>query len=117
MVRRNFGGPAADHAARPFSGKLMADDAGKKEPPNLDAFSERLEQMRGQPDEEGPRNSGAAWGRALRASSDLLAGLLVGGLIGWGLDRWLQTSPWFLLAGLLVGFLAGLRSLWRSMNG
>ena len=94
----------------------MADDASKDEPRSLDAVSERLEQLRGQSEPEGPHKTGAAWGRAMRASSDLLAGLLVGGLLGFGLDRWLGTEPWFLLAGLLIGFAAGLRNLARSLK-
>ena len=94
----------------------MADNAGKDEPPSLDAFSERLDDVRGQPEEDGPHKTGAAWGKAMRASSDLLAGLIVGGLLGWVLDRWLDTKPWLLLVGLAVGFAAGLRNLWRSMS-
>lgn len=55
-------------------------------------------------------------GKALRASSDLLAGFVVGGLIGYGLDRWLGTSPWLLLLGLGVGFAAGMRNLMRTVR-
>lgn len=94
----------------------MADDAGKEEPPSLDAFSERLDALRGEPDAEGPKGSGAAWGRAMRVSSELLAGLFVGALLGLLLDRWLGTAPWFLLVGIGLGFAAGLRNLTRSLN-
>ena len=93
----------------------MPEDAGGTEPPSLDDFSERLDRMRSGRD-EGPAKSGAAWGRAMRLSSDLLAGLIVGGLLGFGLDAWLSTSPWLLLVGLGVGFAAGIRNLSRSMN-
>ncbi len=91
--------------------------ADGKAPPSLDAFAERLDAVRGErePDEE-RHGSGAAWGRALRASSDLLAGLFVGILIGFLLDKWLGTSPWLLLAGIGIGFAAGLRNLARSMK-
>ena len=105
-----------------FSGRLMAtsskDGAGKQKPPSLDEFSERLDAARGdQASDENPKHaSGAAWGRALRISSDLLAGLFVGALIGVGLDRWLGTSPWLLLVGVLLGFGAGLRNLSRTMS-
>jgi len=92
--------------------------ADGKAPPSLDAFADRLDQMRGErePEEEGGHASGAAWGKALRASSDLLAGLFVGTLIGFLLDKWLGTSPWLLLAGIGIGFAAGLRNLSRSLN-
>jgi ATP synthase protein I len=94
----------------------MANDAGNEEPPSLDEFSDRLDRMRGQPESENPRGGGAAWGRALRVSSELLAGIFVGSLLGLGLDRWLGTAPWFLLAGIGLGFAAGLRNLTRSLN-
>ncbi len=92
------------------------DGAGKEEPPSLDEFSERLDRMRGEPERESPRGSGAAWGYAMRVSSELLAGLFVGALLGLGLDRWLGTEPWLLLVGIGLGFAAGLRNLTRAMN-
>ena len=94
----------------------MANDAGKQKPPSLDEFSERLDAMRGEPDQEVPKQSGAAWGRAMRVSSDLLAGLFVGTLLGYLLDQWLGSEPWFLLVGIGLGFAAGLRNIARSMN-
>lgn len=92
------------------------DGAGKKEPPSLDEFSDRLDRLRGSAEPEDPGGGGAAWGRAMRVSSELLAGLFVGSLLGIGLDRWLGTAPWFLLAGIGLGFAAGLRNLMRSVN-
>ncbi len=95
------------------------EDAGKEGPPPLDDFTERLDRMRGEHDpgeEKSGSGSGAAWGRALRASSDLLAGLFVGTVLGLLLDRWLGTSPWLLLVGIGIGFAAGLRNLTRSMK-
>ncbi|GJL93978.1 MAG: hypothetical protein DHS20C05_03830 [Hyphococcus sp.] len=94
----------------------MAEDAGKEEPPSLEDFSERLDAMRGanEPDSD-PKGNGAAWGKAMRVSSELLAGLFVGSLLGLGLDKWLGTAPLFLLIGMGLGFAAGLRNLSRSL--
>ncbi len=72
--------------------------------------------MRVEHEPEVPKPSGAGWGRAMRVSSDLLAGLFVGTLLGYLLDRWLETEPWFLLAGIGLGFAAGLRNIARSMK-
>ena len=52
--------------------------------------------------------------RGLRLSSELVAGVLVGGLIGWLLDRWLGISPWALIVFLLLGFAAGVLNVMRS---
>jgi F0F1-type ATP synthase assembly protein I len=27
--------------------------------------------------------------------------------VGWVLDRWLQTAPWFLVGGIVLGAIAG----------
>jgi ATP synthase protein I len=93
-------------------------DAGKHQPPSLDEFSKRLDAARGDLNEAKPSRAGTgpALGRALRVSSELLAALLVGTALGWGLDRLLGAEPWFLLAGMLFGFAAGVRSLFRAMN-
>src|SRR5665213_36094 len=50
----------------------------------------------------------------LRLSSELVAGFIVGALIGWGFDRLLSTSPWGLIVFLLVGFAAGVLNVVRS---
>jgi len=49
-----------------------------------------------------------------RLSSELVAGVLVGGGIGWALDRWLGISPWGLIVFLLLGFTAGVLNVMRS---
>ena len=49
-----------------------------------------------------------------RLSSELVAGVLVGGGIGWGLDRLLGISPWGLIVFLLLGFTAGVLNVMRS---
>jgi F0F1-type ATP synthase assembly protein I len=41
----------------------------------------------------------------------LLSGLLIWGGIGWGIDRWLDTS-YFLLVGLLLGAGASVYLVW-----
>lgn len=55
-------------------------------------------------------------GRAFRVASELLAGLFVGAALGLGLDKLLGTSPWLLLAGLGLGFAAGIRNVSRALK-
>jgi F0F1-type ATP synthase assembly protein I len=49
----------------------------------------------------------------------MVSALVVGGLFGYLLDRWLHTKPIFLLILGGVGFYAGLRDVLRrvSRNG
>lgn len=55
---------------------------------------------------------GMAYG--LRMASELVAAVLVGGLIGYGLDLWLGTTPWLFLVMFLLGFAAGVRNVMRG---
>jgi ATP synthase protein I len=36
--------------------------------------------------------------------------------IGYYLDKWLHTEPWLLIVFLLLGVIAGFRSLYRAMK-
>ena len=49
-----------------------------------------------------------------RLSSELIAGVIVGALLGWGFDRFLSTSPFGLIAFVLLGFIAGVVNVVRS---
>ena len=52
-----------------------------------------------------------------RVATELLAGLLIGGIIGWTVDKWLDTNPWFLILFFLLGGAAGILNLWRVVSG
>ncbi len=56
----------------------------------------------------------SALGRAFRLSTELVAGVFVGGFLGWLLDRWLGTLPLFLVVFLLLGIAAGLMNAVRE---
>jgi ATP synthase protein I len=63
------------------------------------------------------RAAGAAQGVGFRIATELLAALIVGGGLGYGLDRWLDTTPWFMVGMLVLGFAAGLMNVFRIMKG
>ena len=52
-----------------------------------------------------------------RLATELLAGLLIGAGIGWTIDTWLGTTPWFLVLFFLLGGVAGILNLWRVVSG
>ncbi len=39
--------------------------------------------------------------------TELAAGVIGMGLLGWLLDRWMHTSPWIMLGGIFVGLVGG----------
>jgi ATP synthase protein I len=48
-----------------------------------------------------------------RAATDLAGGIIAGALLGFLGDRWLGTSPFLLITFLVLGTIAGLRSVYR----
>ena len=51
-----------------------------------------------------------------RILSDLVGLPFGGGLIGWLIDRWAETTPWFMLGGLFLGFGLAVRNVMRIAN-
>ena len=47
------------------------------------------------------------------ASYSLIGALILLGGIGYGIDQWRGTSPWFLLGGLVLGMVVGFYELVR----
>ncbi|MBY0422799.1 MAG: AtpZ/AtpI family protein [Parvularculaceae bacterium] len=96
----------------------MAEDAGQQPPSSLDEFSKRLDAARGARKDAGTTRAdgGRPSGQAFRLSSELLAALIVGLVLGWGLDRLLGIAPWGILAGVFLGFAAGVLNVARVMK-
>jgi ATP synthase protein I len=89
----------------------------------LGSLDHRLSEIRDsrkiRTDQPGSGNGdGAAKASAMalgfRLSSELIAGVVVGALLGWGFDHLLSTSPWGLIVFVLLGFVAGVVNVMRS---
>lgn len=65
-------------------------------------------------DDEGRSKTSGSVAQAMKLSSEFIAGVLVGALIGWAIDRFAGTSPWGLIVFLLLGFVAGVLNVLRS---
>ncbi len=51
---------------------------------------------------------------AFRLGAEFVSGVLVGALLGYGLDRLLAITPWGLIVFTLVGFGAGVLNMMRA---
>ena len=54
-------------------------------------------------------------GPAAGASYTLIGAIILLGGVGYGLDRWRGTSPWFLVAGLILGVIVGMYELAKTV--
>ena len=53
-------------------------------------------------------------GEAFKITAELIAGIAVGGGIGWALDRAFGTGPWLLIVFLILGFAGGMSNVIKS---
>jgi ATP synthase protein I len=104
---------AENQSGRKMSGR----DAGNIRQ-RLDSLGKQLAEARGRhapaPGPGGPQGQGAALGQALRLGVELVAGVAVGGFIGWALDRFLGTAPFLMVVFLGLGAAAGILNVVRT---
>ena len=83
----------------------MADETEPREPTSQEEadFRSRPKKAREAHAEKHAERPGSTQGLALRIGSDFVAGIIVGGIFGWSIDRWLGTSPWALIIFLGLG--------------
>src|SRR5690348_1604702 len=93
-------------------------------PEDLKSLRERLDEARRnrpqETDQAGGTDRGAlnsAMSVGLRIGLELVVAVAFGTGLGWLIDQGLGSRPWAMLAGLLLGFAAGLVNVWRAMNG
>ena len=61
--------------------------------------------------------SGAGMGLGFRVAVELVAGVAVGGLIGYALGGWLGFRPLLMMAFLLLGGAGGVMNAYRAAKG
>lgn len=81
------------------------------------ALDEALAQRRDLEPADGPgrqKGTGSGFGKALKLSSEFVAGILVGAGLGYLLDTFAGTSPWGMIFFLMLGFAAGILNMLRA---
>jgi len=60
------------------------------------------------------QSSSSNLGTAFKMSTELVAAVVVGTIIGFILDNWFGTKPWLILIFFFVGVVAGILNVVRS---
>ena len=53
-------------------------------------------------------------GMAMKLSTEMVAAVVVGTIIGFILDTWFDSKPWFIIIFFFVGVAAGITNVFRS---
>ena len=93
---------------------MSKNDLNPKDKKKLDAsdliskIDEFKEKERIAKTSENIEKRGNSIGLAFRLSTELVSGIVVGSIMGWSLDKWLGSQPWFFLIFFILGIAAGI---------
>ena len=68
-------------------------------------------------DKEPEQKNKSEMAKAMRAGTDMVAAIFVGGFLGYWIDEWLGVRPLAMIMMLFIGFAAGFLNIYRSQTG
>ena len=84
---------------------------------SLNNLSKKLDNIRAEKTNEDynkQNNKFTGFAHAFKIVSELFANILVGGSIGWTLDYFFNTKPIFMILFLIIGFISGIYTSYKS---
>jgi len=84
---------------------------------NLKEISTRLEIAKKNNSENKNNNTGsnaASFGKAMKISTELVAAVVVGAILGFILDNWFDTKPLLTIIFFIIGVVAGILNVIKS---
>lgn len=87
--------------------------------PSLESLDQKLKAAKSDAEpkkEEGESVIGQSLSYAMRVSIELVAGVLVGSVMGYYLDKWLGTKPWLFILLFILGACAGVLNVYKFVT-
>ena len=85
---------------------------------NLNNFKTRLkiakEKLKSSSNNTNNSGNSASMGSAFKLSTDLVAHVAVGTIIGFILDSWFDTKPWLIIIFFFLGSIAGILNVIKT---
>ncbi|ACK52705.1 conserved hypothetical protein [Methylocella silvestris BL2] len=113
-------GPRSENEGRPDAKESADERETAALRSRLDRLSADLGAAREAPPSGGAEGSapevgsiGTAMSLGFRVLAEFVSAVVVGALLGWQLDKWIGTTPLFLLVFLLLGTAAGFWNVYR----
>jgi ATP synthase protein I len=107
--KRGSGSPETPGGSDGETGRSESLEARKQ---RLDA--ELLARRKVEPEKSSNQEAAKGFALAVKLSSEFIAGVVVGALLGYLIDRFAGTAPWGMIVFLLLGFCAGVLNVLRS---
>ncbi|NRA87867.1 MAG: AtpZ/AtpI family protein [Rhizobiales bacterium] len=85
-----------------------------KDRDKLKAFDDALKKAKKPKEVVQKSDHNKAMGNAYKYATELFAGFVIGGIMGWSIDKWLETKPLFLIIFIFVGAAAGILNVIKS---
>lgn len=86
------------------------------DPEKLRALGKRLDEVQRRREAASKPPSPTTLGIAFRFSTEMVAALIVGGGLGWGIDWLFGTRPIFLIIMFVLGAAAGIRNVMSAAS-
>jgi ATP synthase protein I len=97
----------------------MTDEREEGLDKRLSDLGERLAEQKKTVSDDAAGSKGAdksAYSQAIKISSEFVAGIIAGALVGYLVDKLAGTSPWGMIFFLLLGFCAAVLNVMRALG-
>jgi ATP synthase protein I len=92
----------------------VVDSPDSKNLPSLNELGKRIDKAKGAA--LGKQKDSVSAPGAMHVGIELIAGVIAGAFVGYYLDKWLGSSPWFFVGCFFLGIAGSVRNIMRKIR-